>query len=474
VELSGIEALAALAERQSRNGGPPEDARILPPPSAPLAVARQLVAERFMSPDGVLLRRRWRGQWWEWQTAHWAEIELGAIAKSAYEYTEGCWYVDGKQLKEWHPTRRKIADLLDAAAAVCHLGRQVDQPCWLGGDYDGTVVSCSNGLLDVERRLLIEHDPCFFNLVSVPFAFDPDARDPGRWLAFLDSLWGEDIEQIKALAEWFGYVLSGRTDLHKILLLVGPTRAGKGVISRTLAKLIGPKNVAGPTLSSLRTNFGLAPLIGRPLAIVSDARLDGQDSSAVVERLLSVSGEDLLTVDIKYAQQWCGRLPTRFMICSNELPRLTDASGAIAARFVPLILEKSWLHEEDVDLERDLEPELPSILNWGLGGLERLERQERFTRPSEAAIIQLQDLASPIRAFLRDCAELRADGETKVDDLWVAWRTWCDDNGHAKGNKQLLGRNLKSAAPQVRVHRVGPTGGQQRSYSGIALREPPL
>jgi hypothetical protein len=41
------------------------------------------------------------------------------------------------------------------------------------------------------------------------------------------------------LGEWFGYVISGRTDLHKIFLNVGPTRGGKGVIARIETALIG-------------------------------------------------------------------------------------------------------------------------------------------------------------------------------------------------------------------------------------------
>ena len=214
----------------------------------------------------------------------------------------------------------------------------------------------------------------------MPFDYDPDAPEPKRWLRFLGELWpdatsdqngkdrvrcvrspetrgisGSDIAcangAILALQEWFGYVISGRTDLHAILLLVGPTRAGKGVISRTLGKLVGRESVAGPTLSGLRGEFGLAPLIGRPLAIVSDARLSGQDASVVVERLLSISGEDRLTVNIKYRPQWTGTLPSRLMVCSNELPRLSDASGAIAGRFLTLQLERSWLGKEDYGLE---------------------------------------------------------------------------------------------------------------------------
>jgi putative DNA primase/helicase len=155
---------------------------------------------------------------------------------------------------------------------------------------------------------LLDLTPLFFNRVAVPFEYEPTAPEPVRWLQFLNQLWPDDPESIAALQEFFGYVLSGRTDLHKILLLIGPTRSGKGTIARVLAALLGKGNVAGPTLASLGTNFGLSPLLGKPLAVVSDARLAGGNVHQVVERLLSISGEDLLTVDPR-AMEWEAALP---------------------------------------------------------------------------------------------------------------------------------------------------------------------
>jgi len=92
-------------------------------------------------------------------------------------------------------------------------------------------------------------------------------------LAFLADLWDDDPDWITLLQEMFGYALSGDTSLQKIMLLVGPTRAGKGVIARVLTNLLGRHNVGAPTLTGLTTNFGLQDLIGKTLAIVSDARL---------------------------------------------------------------------------------------------------------------------------------------------------------------------------------------------------------
>jgi putative DNA primase/helicase len=158
---------------------------------------------------------------------------------------------------------------------------------------------------------------------------------PEVWLRFLHDLWGDDKQTTSTLQEVFGYVIGGDTRQQKIFLIVGPKRSGKGTIARVLTGILGRHNVAAPTLAGIATNFGLQPLIDKPLGIVSDARLSGKtDRSIVVERLLSISGEDSITVDRKYRDPWTGRLPTRFLILTNELPKLMDSSGALASRFI--------------------------------------------------------------------------------------------------------------------------------------------
>ena len=481
--MSDVRKAIREAERRrtkqdsSSNSKPPEDA-VLPPPTAPMQVARKLAEERYTHPSEVPILRHWRGGWWQWRTSHWAEVEYRAVRAAAYDFTEHATYLkatkEGPEITPWAPNRHKIADLLEALGAVCHLPEAVTQPGWIAGGHDGVIVACANGLLDVATRTLLEHDPRFFNQTAVPFAYNPDAGAPARWLSFLDELWPDDRDSIAALQEWFGYVISGRLDLHKIMLLVGPTRGGKGAIARVLGALIGRENVAGPTLSSLGGDFGLAPLLGKPLAVISDARMAGRGSQVVVERLLAISGEDTITVNRKYRDQWSGKLPSRFMVISNELPQLGDASTAIAGRFVALLLSRSWLGKEDHTLEPELHAELPAILNWALDGLERLAATNTFTRPSstDEAITTLRDLASPVAAFVRSRCSVGAEKEVAVDDLWTAWKSWAEENGHPARTKQVFGRDLRAAVPRVQV--TQPRDGEERHrvYAGIVLKEP--
>jgi putative DNA primase/helicase len=464
-------------EIKTSEAGDPLSGRELPPPKDPLKVARVLVEECYSNGEFELLMRAWRGGFWEWKGTHWVEVDEPHVKSDLYAFSEHAYYVedDGK-VKSWAPNRYKIADLLDALRAVSHLPQNVHPPEWLeavvGAPPARELVAVTNGLLHVPTRELRGHDPRLFNVTSVPFAYDPTAPPPERWLTFLGELWPDDRESIRALQQYIGYVISGRTDHHKILLLIGPTRAGKGVIARVLKALVGDGNHAGPTLASLGTNFGLQPLIGKPLAIVSDARLGGANTHQVVERLLSVSGEDMLTIDRKYREPWTGTLPTRFLVISNELPRFGDASGAIAGRFVTLVLERSWRGQENTRLTTELLEELPGILNWALDGLQQLEVNGRFVEPesSQDAMLALQDLVSPVSAFVREQCDLTGEIDRKV--LYLAWKTWAEDHGHRVGSAATFGRDLRAVIPGLRVIRPKPDehAPRPRHYVGIRLR----
>jgi putative DNA primase/helicase len=449
-----------------------------------MAVARRLLPD-WQDPGGCLLYRRWRGSWMRWTSTCWREVDEHQVRAYFYERLEHATYrtapdKDARtEIRDWAPTKQKIGNLLDALGAITLLPTEVDAPSWIAPDDprqdSGPMVACRNGLLRIRDRALLPHDPAFFNLVAVPYAYDPGSTAPA-WEAFLRKIWPDDQPAIDALQEWFGYVLSGRTDQQKILLMKGPSRSGKGTIARILAELVGREHIAGPTLAGLGSNFGLSSLLGKPLAVISDARLSG-DGGQVVERLLTISGEDTIDIDRKYRDPWTGKLPTRLMILTNELPNFGDSSGVIARRFVVLNMTRSWLGKEDTTLTAKLAAEMPGILNWALDGLARLERTGRITEPpsSREAVITMQDTASPTSAFVRERCATGPTCSVPVDTLWAIWREWAEDNGvRAVGTKQMFGRNLQSVVPQLhRTRPRDPYGRQVPTYNGITIRPEP-
>lgn len=455
----------------------PENTLVLPPPSNPMAVARRFVEALYMLPPGRLILRTHRGDYFRWDGTHYLEITRDDVHARAYAFVEHAVYVHPeKGSQPFAPTQRKMADVLDALRAITHVENRPEAPLWIDARADPCVtdiIALANGLLDVKTRILHPHTPLFFNHHALPFAFDPKATAASRWLRFLQDLWPDDDEAIASLQEVIGYLLTADTRQQKAFMLVGPKRGGKGTLGRVITGLLGPHHVAAPTLASLATNFGLSPLIGKPLALISDARLSTRaDSKVVVERLLSVSGEDSLTIDRKYRDPWTGRLPTRFLILSNELPRLPDASGALASRFVLFVLQKSFYGDENPRLTDELLTEAPAIFNWALEGLDRLLQRGYFVNPASGAeaIQQMEDLSSPISAFLRDRCVLRREASVDREALWTAWKAWCVDTNTGLSTKAVFGRDLRAAVPTLKITRPGYPDRAYR-YAGIALQD---
>ena len=449
-------------------------------PGAPMDSAREMVRRSFVHPEGHTLHHQ-QGSFYSWCGTHYGEAAREGIRAAIYNFLDGATRIADDKAVPFNPDRAKVANVLEALAAVVQLPDTAAAPSWLDATPRlpaNEFLPCANGLLHLPTRVLTPATPSFFGLNAVDYPYDAGAPEPTAWLNFLASIWKDDQASIDTLQELFGLLLTPDTSQQKAFLIVGPKRSGKGTIARVLTAMLGRDNVAGPTLSSLTQNFGLAPLIGKPLAIISDARLGGRaDASIVVERLLAITGEDGITVDRKYREAWTGRLPTRFLILTNELPRLADVSGALASRFIILMLTRSFYGEEDAGLTDKLIAELPGILKWAIEGRDRLAARKHFVQPELGAAgrggarrPRQSSRGVPAPAVRRRPALQR--GLSAMFDAWVAW---CRENGrdHA-GTVQTFGRDLRAAVAGLDIEQPRDGDGKRfRVYKGVALTPAP-
>jgi P4 family phage/plasmid primase-like protien len=456
----------------------PTEAELLPDPQDPMAVARVIEPDYLLDDKRTLVR--WQDGWYRWDGPGWFEVQQDQIRAGLWTRTENAVFAAetprGTEYLRWSPTKLKISNLTEALGAIMLLEHGIYPPAWLDdGDDPGTIVALKNGLLTVTDRELLAHDPAYFNLVSLPFDYDPDAGCDD-WLGFLDSLWPKGGSgTVAALQEWFGYIVSGRADFHKILSITGPPRSGKGTIADTLSELIGLPNQVGPTMASFASSFGLQPLIGKSLAVIGDARLGPQNRDVVVERLLMISGQDTITIDRKYQQAWTGKMSVRMVILSNDPLRFTDISGTIASRFISLRTENSWLGREDRGLrEHFRDTQLPGILNWALDGLARLIQQGRFTEPEGMAdlLLEMRHAASPVAEFVDDECVVGPNYEVETERIWQTWNQWCLRQGRERTSTQAyLSRDLGAVVPGMRKVRGGSGKDRTARYIGLGLRD---
>jgi putative DNA primase/helicase len=500
--------LNGSSQQATNGGGHAAQAKVNEADNDPARLARLYLRHAYEHPDGLTLRY-WGGTWMAWTRGAWRQLivddlearvvrfvkaEFDRLNVEAIEAWEAAGRVDDRGQPLPKPVAMKVTGHLVANVVGClsgyaRLDPDVVPPSWLSGIGFGTgqahdILPTCNALVDLTTLISgasthsVKITPRFFNGYALDYRFNLAAPRPSRWLTFLDEVLPNDPQSIDLLQEFMGHLLTPDTSYQKILFIVGARRSGKGTICRLITGLIGAENVANPTLSSLGQNFGLEALIGKPASIITDARLSRRtDSAAVVERLLSISGEDSITIDRKFHKALPSvKLPTRFVLVSNELPQLNDASGALASRLLLLNLTESFLGREDRTLTRTLMAEREGILLWAIGGWARLRQRGHFVQPEAGreAIEQLEDLVSPVGAFLKETCEIDPVAEVTREDLFSAWKTWCQGRGRDHhGDEGRFGRDLRAAFPKLGVAQHRTTEGIKRFHRGLRLLSPP-
>lgn len=489
-------ATAAEAKPGNERRKPSEPITVLEADDDPHRLARLFLASKHTTRAGIRSLVFWQGEFLAWRQGAWRPItpaelksDLTHCIKAEFDRLNivaqemGADDGDDGPPKAKKVTRAVVENAMLALQSLVILAGHVRQPSWLGvvpaGYPAAELLVTQSGILHLPsvgmgRDCLLPLTPNLFTPTALDYGYDPTAPC-GEWLKFLESLWPTDAESIRMLQEFFGLLLTSNTTFHKLLLIIGPARSGKGTIGRIAKQLLGELNVASPTLGSLAEQFGLASLIGKTMALVADARLSGRaDAVAVVERLLSITGEDPQDVQRKHLPTLAAmRLLARFVILANELPRLQDAAGALLSRVLLLKTTRSFVGREDRGLEPRLMAELPGILNWSIKGWQRLMARGRFEQPKsgQELIDDLEELSSPITQFIRERCIVGPEFDVAIADLFAEWKKWCEVNGRDKpGNQQTFGRDIRAAQPQLAVRRTKQDGERERHYLGIGIR----
>jgi P4 family phage/plasmid primase-like protien len=443
------------------------------PKSDHMARARMFRAERRPN----LLH--WRDEFHDYASGRYEPVAASTIGSEVWAYLEGARArTKERGITPFLPNKASVAETREALAAVGHLPPRLEAPRWLDGQTGPSdLVSFPNGLLDLGTGQFLPPTPKWFSPFACGFDYDPDAPAPNRWLSFLDDVFLGERDQVDTLQEIIGYCLAPDASFQKVFLMLGPTRSGKGTIARMMRSLLASDTVCGPTLKSLDGEFGLQPLIGKQVAIISDMRIDRSrtNTAVIAERLLSISGGDSISIGRKYLSAWEGVLPIKFIIISNDLPAFADDSGALASRFINLQTRQSFYGREDRELDQKLRPERAGVLLWALEGRRRLYERGRFSETGTSLDIKqrLAVAGSEVQGFLEECCVLDPDGAVVKDVLYEKYQVWARINGLVPWEKSRWGNALLAAGDgRIRATKVAPTPGARRvpHYSGIRTR----
>ncbi|HUY90661.1 MAG TPA: phage/plasmid primase, P4 family [Pirellulales bacterium] len=355
------------------------------------------------------------------------------------------------------------------------------QPAWLSGAAPWLaeeILACSDGLIHLPSFAAGKADyrlpltPRFFSALNLGYPFDPSGYPPRLWLEFLHQVWPDDPASVALLQEWLGYLLTLDTSQQKMLLMFGPGGGGKGTILELTSRLLGLANVTSLTLPDLKESHALQDLVGKSLCLFPDASIPSRmDKAPIVERLKSITGEDLISINPKGKPRHSTKLNTRLMIATNDMLELTDPSGAISRRLLVLRFTRSFEANPDPDLRSKLIGELPGILQWAIQGWQRLRQQGRFSEAESGREVKasLRETGSPMKAFIEECCMLDPEATECKDAVYERWTDWCKEDGREPGHKHAFSALLFAAAPNVKSVKPRIDDRRVPSYKGIAL-----
>lgn len=453
------------AERVEEDDEPPYPC---PPMGLPFEFTEEYVRRHHTTDQGVLTLRFNDGDYWTWDGTHYRPITPKGVKAMVGRNLRGATArtADGPERVIWRKgLKGEVLDALEELVLVDEHGATLLLPA-TGG------VPFRNGWLNVKTGELEPLGPERDIRWVVAARYDPNATCP-EWFKFLDSIgWTEGTDHRRLLRQWIGWLISGDTSIHKGALLVGPKRAGKGTVLAVCEALMGDGSV-GIQLGDFARNFGLAPIIGKGLATIGDARFGFRTDKSMVERLLSLMSFDTMNIDVKNKDGFQGRPTARLMVASNETPKFIEASDALASRFLVFEFVETFYGREDLGLMGRLRKELPGIARWALGGYAEVVADGRFAETEAGLRMQEQIMrdAAPIREFVDEECVLGTDKWVETQKLYDRYALWCDRNGMFKMDRSLMMRDLGTAYPgQIHNLRKMVGGKRVQCKTGVTIR----
>ncbi len=296
---------------------------------------------------------------------------------------------------------------------------------------DPDIINVKNGLLNIRTKELLKHTPDFVSFVQFDVDYDPNAKCE-VWNKSLQAWTEGQEEELKRnmLQEYAGYCLTRSMKHSKALYLIGDGGNGKSTFADTIGMLVGKDATSNISLEDIYGQFGMAGLIGKRLNIIEE--ISGNYFHSNKLKAL-ISGEEI-TVNMKYRDQFKFRTQAKFILAVNEMPRVDDSSSGTERRILAVNFGNNFRSHPDTTLRFSggkLAHELSGILNWALEGLNRLEKNGKFTETQEQEDIikGYREDNSTVFAFISEATYPKEATHIYTEVLYKTYRSYVENNG---------------------------------------------
>ena len=377
-------------------------------------------------------------KWLIWDGTRWCTDHTGQIFGRAKQ-TVRTFYAaasvatdsdDRKQLAK-HASRsesegsiRAMLSLARNEPGIAITAEQFDREIWK--------LNVENGTINLHDGKVYSHRREDLNTKLAPVEYDPDASCP-NWEEFLNTIMAGNARMIGFLQRAIGYSLTGDVSEQVLFFLYGTGANGKSTFLRTIQEMLGDyAKQAAPNL--LVTKRGdshpteVADLRGSRFVVVVEVEEGRRMAEALVKQM---TGGDKIKSRFMH-QDFFEFDPThKLYLAANHKPVIRGTDYAIWRRIhlVPFNVTINPSQQDRTLLHR-LRSESPGILAWAVKGC--LEwQQSGLSIPFEVAEAtdNYRGEMDVLANFFKECCEESSGQLTQAQELYGAYRKWCNDNG---------------------------------------------
>lgn len=305
------------------------------------------------------------------------------------------------------------------------------------------LVNVSNGVLDVNKKELLEHNPKYNFKYKLKHEFNSDAKAP-NFIKYLNFVFNEDQELIKLVGEIMGYtLLGGPPTAHRAFVLYGDGRNGKSTLLDVITQLLGEDSVSAVSMKRITEPFSTVRMDGKLANIVEES-----PTSIDAEIFKNITAGGRVAAAHKGMEEFDLRLNCRLFFACNNFPHFKDGSVAIKDRLIFLPFNRYIRPEErDPNIGKEIQKEMSGVLNFALKGLERFQLNG-FTQPqaTKEIINEYLNESDNVRSWFDENIEFKYDLMSEsvlTKDLYYNYKSLCLENGQKLVAYNTFSKRLK-------------------------------
>jgi len=341
-------------------------------------------------------------------------------------------------------------------------------------EFDSNIewLACKDCMINLKTGEIKPHLPDFMTAIQIPvsyrMSFDSQNNQFScqRIMKFLNEI-VSDRRDIDTILDFLALALWREMKYHKLLLLEGNGRNGKGTLCKVITRLFGYENVSSESLDQLLNGrFSSSQLNGKLVNIDADI---SKEISKKLGMLKKLTGNDQISAEEKFKASFNFVNHAKLILVTNELPEIKEDTIAIFSRLLIINFSKTFIKNANPNLIDELttEEELSGLLQILLKRLPRVFKTGISYSKSIESLEQYQLRMNHVKYFADTYLEKVSECKIKKEIVYIKFKEYCYKNKITPKPENKFSQDMRKIGFEYRQLR---TGSSFRSYYWINLR----